>query len=326
MPATSPQAGDVHVNRPLTNFGMKFIQDTNAFVATRAMPNLPVQFQSDLYWIYNIGDMNRRPGASGVNGLVRADGTESAGSQFRVTTANYAALVRALHKDVSDRQRANSEDGIDLDRDAAQFVAQQLLIEREILFSNTYMQAGIWTASDQNVNWSGTTSDPMLDIRAGIRTVHGRTGYRPNKMVIGRSGYDTLLENDAVIARINGSTDPNRPAIATRALLAQLFELEEIFVMDGVVNSAIEGATDALAFIAPDNALLYYAPPSAAMTTVTAGMQFSWAGYTGATPAGFRVKRFRMEQLASDRIEGEMAFDYRVTSAALGYLFTSVSA
>src|SRR3989304_4511490 len=98
MPATNPQAGDVHVNRPLTNFGMKFIQDANAFVASRAMPNLPVSFQSDLYYQYDIGDWNRRPG----NGLIRADGTESAGAQFKITTASYAALVRALHKDVSD--------------------------------------------------------------------------------------------------------------------------------------------------------------------------------------------------------------------------------
>ena len=46
---TNPTAGDVHVDRPLTNFSQNFLQDTEMFVAMSSWPNLPVRMQSDLY-------------------------------------------------------------------------------------------------------------------------------------------------------------------------------------------------------------------------------------------------------------------------------------
>ena len=43
--------------------------------------------------------------------------------------------------------------------------------------------------------------------------------------------------------------------------------------------------------------------------------------YLGAGPSGNRIKRFRMEQIASDRIEGEMAFAAKLVAADLGVFF-----
>jgi hypothetical protein len=51
------------------------------------------------------------------------------------------------------------------------------------------------------------------------------------------------------------------------------------------------------------------------------GYIFSWTGYLGAGPAGNRIKRFRIEQIASDRIEGEMAFDAKLVAPDLGVFF-----
>jgi hypothetical protein len=36
---------------------------------------------------------------------------------------------------------------------------------------------------------------------------------------------------------------------------------------------------------------------------------------------GARIKRFRMEELAADRVEGEMAFDMKLVGADLGIFF-----
>jgi hypothetical protein len=36
-----------------------------------------------------------------------------------------------------------------------------------------------------------------------------------------------------------------------------------------------------------------------------------------------RIKRFRMEHLASDRIEGEMAYDFKVVATELGYMMNA---
>jgi len=319
MPIVSnPTAGDVHVNRPLTNFGQKYLQDASRFISLRAMPNLPVGMQSDLYWIFNRGDFNRDEAQE------RADGTESAGGGFQVSTSPYFAHVYAFHKDVSDRQRANQDPGIDLDNSAAQFVANKLMIRRERLFQQAFFNTGIW-ANDVNVDWT-TTGSPIANVRTGARTIQLATGFRPNKMIIGRQAWDTLMENDEMLSRINGGATTSQPAQVQMALVAQLFELDQVFVMDAIYNTAQEGATESNAFIGGDNALLYYAPNTLNLQEPTAGAQFSWTGYTGATPSGFRVKRMRAELLNSDRIEGEMAFDYKVIAPELGYMMTTPSA
>lgn len=330
MPTTilNPTAGDVHVNRPLTNFSQKWLQDEDAFVAMNAIPNMPVAMQSDLYYVFDRGDFYRDEMEE------RADGAESQGGSFNLSTDPYFARVYAFHKDVSDRQRANQDPGVQLDQSATQYVTHKALIRRERVFQANIFAANIWfngtsaATGGEAANWSNagaSQTDPIVQIRTAIRSVHQLTGYRPNKMVIGRQGYDTLLDNDEILSRITGGSTVAQPARVMRQLLAALFELEEIYVMDGVYNSAVEGATDSSSFIGGDNALVYYAPTAVSLEEPTAAVQFSWTGLLGNTANGMRIKRFRMEAREADRIEGQMAFDMRVVSAEMGYFFTGVS-
>lgn len=318
---TNPTAGDVHVNRPLTNFSMKFLQSQTAFVALQAFPNISVSKQSDLYYVFDKDDFLRDEAEE------RADGTESAGGGFTLSTDPYFAKVYAYHKDVTDRQRANQDDQIQLDESASQFVTHKLLLRRERLFSARFFSTGIWgTDLTPATKWSAANSTPIADIRTAKRTVQLNTGYRPNKMLIGREAWDTLLENDELLSRIIGGATKDVPAEVQKALVAQLFELEQIHIMDAIVNPNKKGAaSQSKSFIGGDNALLYYAPNTAALNEPTAAAQFSWTGLMGATGVGHRIKRFRMEALESDRIEGQMSFDYRVTAPELGYFFNDVS-
>ncbi|WP_299085073.1 major capsid protein [uncultured Paraglaciecola sp.] len=316
---TNPTPGDVHVNVPLTNFSQKYLQDESNFISLRAMPNLPVGKQSDLYYEFNKGDFWR------VQDTARANATESGGGGFRLSTSPYFANVNAWHKDVSDRDRATSDSQIALDNSATQYVSQILMITREIQFAAAFMTPGNWTTA-VNKDWSSASSDPIADVKTGKRTIQGLTGIRPNKMIFGRQAWDTLTDNDAMLSRITGGANNALPAMVMRTLVAQLFEIDEIFVMDAVKNTAIEGAADAISFIGGDDVLLYYAPNSVSLDEPTAGVVFSWTGFLGATSNGIRIKRFRNEAIESDRIEGQMSYDQKLTAADLGYMFTTVSA
>jgi len=327
MPEVSnPTAGDVHVNRPLTNFSQKFLQGAAAFVALTAWPNLPVAKQSDLYYVFDRADFYRDEAEE------RADGAESAGGGFNLSTDPYFCRVYAFHKDVTDRQRANQDTPVQLDQSATQYVTHKMLIRRERVMASRLFAASLWqngtgsATSGENVDWSDASSDPIADVRTGIRAVHQLTGYRPNKMLIGRQAYDTLVDNDEILARITGGATTAVPAQVMRTLIASLFELDAIFVMDSVYNTAVEGATESNSFIGGDQALLYYAPDTVGLEEPTAAVQFSWTGLLGNTEAGIRIKRFRMEPNEADRIEGQMSMDFKLTSAALGYLFVTVSA
>lgn len=331
MTVSNPTAGDLHVNQPLTNFSQKYLQDASVFVAGSAMPNLPVQKQSDLYYIFSRADFYRDEAKE------RADGTETPGSGFSLSTNPYYAKVYGFHKDVTDRQRANADSVIGLDNSATQFVTRKMLIRKEALFIATFMVASVWGTTVTGVTGAGTpgtsftqwdqaASDPISDVRYGCEVVQARSGYRPNKMLIQRQVWNRLMDNDAILARISGGSTRDLPAVVLRQLIAQLFELDAIYVLEAVWNTAVKGATEATSFMAGKHALLYYAPDSVGLEEPTAGVTFSWTAPLGSTPNGMRVSRFRMEHLKSDRIEAEMSFVQQIIGSELGFFFSGAIA
>ena len=115
-----PTANDVHIDAILTNISVAYIQDQNAFVASKVFPTIPVEKQSDKYFVYTKGDWFRD------EAQLRAPATESAGSGYNLTTATYNTQVYAFHKDVDDQVRANADNPLNPDRDATSFITQRM--------------------------------------------------------------------------------------------------------------------------------------------------------------------------------------------------------
>jgi len=135
-----PTRADVHVNRPLTNVMVAYMQDLKAFIADKVFPIVPVMKQSDRYFKYTKGDWFRDEAKK------RAPGTESAGGGFTIdNTPTYFADKYAFHKDVDDDTRQNADQPLNLDRDATNFVTRRLLLRRERAFVTNYFGTGIWT-------------------------------------------------------------------------------------------------------------------------------------------------------------------------------------
>lgn len=317
----APTAGDLHFNQTLTNFAQKFLQDEDRFIATRACPNIPVSHQSDKYWEFRRADFFRNSARK------RADSTESPRIGYNVSQSPYFCDIWALGMDVSDRAIKNADPGLNPKVTAVEVVMGQLMISREIEFRDTIFTPANWTAySEPAVNWSSPTSTPITDIATGQRTVQAATGFRPNKAIISRLGYDTLMQNDEILSRIIGGADPNQPAKVRLNHLAMLFELDEIHIMESVFNSAADGAAENTDFIAGDHFLLYYAPNTVSFGQPTAMAQFSWTGYTGqGTKNGISFGEFYEDRIKSTVVEGEMAYSYKIISQDLGYCFSSVS-
>jgi hypothetical protein len=57
---------------------------------------------------------------------------------------------------------------------------------------------------------------------------------------------------------------------------------------------------------------------------VAAGYTFVWTGYTGMNKMGYRVKKFRMEANAADRIEIETSFVNKVVHTGCAVFFSGV--
>ena len=330
-----PSRGDVHVNRPLTQLSIAYMQMALAFVASRVFPNISVTNQSDAYFVYPRGEFNRDDMKE------RPPGAESAGGSYKVGTETYYSRVYAYHKDVPDQVRANQDQPINLDREATDFVTLKGLIKRERTWVDGFFKGGVWTfdidgaaarsgsfdpskaANNDLVYWNNSASTPIEDIRLVKRSMQQSTGFRPNKLVLGRAVFDTLLDHGDIVGRLDrGQT--TGPAIAMKDSLAALFEVDTIEVMDAVYNTAAEGATDSHSFIGGKHALLAYVPASPGLMTPSAGYTFGWNGYLGAGPEGNRISRFRMDHLKSDRIENEIAYAQKLIAADLGAFFDGI--
>lgn len=326
-----PTKGDVHVNRPLTNISIAYLQDARDFVADQVFPNIPVLKQSDAYWTYDRSFFNRD------EMKIRAPGTESAGSGYEVDPDNtYYAPVRAYHHDIPDQVRANADDQINPDRDATNLITHKALIHRETQWASKYFVTSIWSldrtgvssspTGDQFLQWNDALSTPIEDIRNARRNVKENTGFKPNTLVLGMAVIDALYDHPDIVDRIKYGQTPNGPADVSVADLQNLFKIPRIFVSEAIQNTAAEGATEANAFIMGKAALLCYSAPVPGLMTPTAGYTFSWTGFLGAAPQGMRIKRFRMDKLESDRVEIDMAFDQKLIAADLGEFFATAVA
>ncbi len=324
----SPTQSDLHVNAPLTNISVAYLQDQDAYVADRVFPRVPVQKQSDLYWKYHKSEWRR------TDVERRAPSTESPGVGWNVETDQYFAHVYAVHKDIDDQLRANADSAFNLDRDATRFVTDQLLLKRDIDWASTYFTDDVWdtdkTGVDSNVSsgeflrWDESGSDPISDVTSAVIEMRESTGFAPNTLVMSPYVLHALRHHDDILDRIKYT----QRGIVTEDLLASLFGVEKILVTWASQNAGAryqdpaDSDTNATyEFINGRHALLLYANSSPSLMTPSGGYTFTWNGYLGGNERGVRIKRFRQENIASDRIEGEMTYDMKVVSSDCGYFF-----
>ena len=326
----NPTASSVHVNTPLSQISIAFMQNAQNFVADKAFPVVPVDKQSDLYYEYDRADWNRNQMAK------RAPATESIGGGYRVSNTPYFADVFALHKDIDDQIRANADSAFNLDRDASEWLARMALLNREVNWATDFFTTGVWTtdwtgvsAGENNTTtfrqWNDATSIPLETIRRAKRTIKLSTGYSPNTLVIGTEVWDMLVDHVDILERIKYSSSNASPAMVTREMMSALLEIDQILVMESIQNTAIEGQASSNAFIGGKKALLIYAPTNPGLLTPAAGYTFAWRGYMGGTQPA-EIQRFRLQELRSDRVEIEAAYDQKRISADLGVFFGSVVA
>lgn len=326
-----PTPSDVHVNRPLTSISIAYLQSASSFIASRVFPTVPVAKQSDRYFQYDRGEFNRAMMEK------RAPGTESAGSSYKLdSNPSYFCDIWALHKDIPDEVRANADQPLAPDREATEWLTLQALLRKEKLWASRYFAASLWGTEYTGVNsgptgsqflrWNDAASNPIEDIRAGATAMHIKTGFRPNKLTLGRQVYDKLVDHPDIIDRVKYGQTPGSPATVNKTALAQLFEIDEVLVMDAIENTAAEGQAASHSLVGGKHALLTYSPGAPGIMTASAGYTFAWNGMAGVGPEGNRISTFRMDPIKSDRAEIEMCFDLKLVAADLGVFFATAVA
>jgi hypothetical protein len=330
MPEASNIQGTLHVDRYLTNFSVRFVQERSNFVSQRAATVVPVMKQTDSYVVYPRGYFWRDEAAPRpLGGRPRQIG-------YDVDSGSYAAKEYALEHVIDDRQYANTDDPINLEENATGILTSKMMIKQERLWATNFFATGKWTKEVTGVlsspiegtsilYWSDANSDPIGDIDYYKDYMHALTGYMPNTLVLGATVKRKLRTHPDIADRIKYT----QVGIADEQVMASLFEIPNVMVARGIYNSADEGATDSLQYIVNTNAFwMGYIEQNPSLDSPTAIANFAWTGLIpGVTNAiGGVMERGRDDRAHSNWFQSRMAFDLRQVSADLGIWFGSVTA
>ena len=328
MPLLTPSA--VHVDQPLTNLTLAYAQSQENFIADKVFPTVGVSKQSDKYYIYDRANMNRTGDVAKL-----APRTEVNRIGMTLSTSSYFADVYGLGMDFDEQTLANEDAMLDIRSAGAETLAMRLMIHREEQFATNFFSTGVW-GTDNTLSgtsqWSDyTNSTPIQDVTAARRVVQlASGGFKPNTMVVGKEVRDKLINHPDILARLNGGATVTNTALITDAKLAEIFEVENFYVMEAVKNSSVEGVAESNAFIGGKHALLVHTAGNAGLMTPMAGATFAWNNLQGVNNLGITVESFSDDALkrmqVAEHIQVKMSYDMKVTGADLGYFFASVVA
>jgi len=328
----------VHIDVPLSNLTLAYAQSQANFVADKIFPVVGVDKQSNKYYVYDRANMNR---SGDVQKL--APRTEVKRIGMTISNDSFYADVYGLGMDFDEQTLANEDAVLNLRAAGAETLMTRLLIHREEAFANTFFKTGVWTSevagdasgsvgAGEVVYWSDyTNSTPITDVTTARRTMQLKSGgFKPNTMVVGKEVRDVLINHPDILARLNGGATVANTALITDAKLAEIFEVENFYVMEAVANSAKEGAAEANGFIGGKHAMLVHTPRSAGLMTPAAGLTFAWNTIPGVANLGITVESFSDDALkrmqVAEHIQVKMAYDMKVVGADLGYFFKDIVA
>lgn len=200
-----PSSSAVHIDVPLSNISVAYIQSQDRFISTKVFPIVPVDKQTDKYFTYTKGDWFRDE-ADRVG-----DASETVGSGYNLSNDSYSADVWGIHKDIGDQTRGNADMQVDPEVDATQFVTQRILMRRERQFIADAFVTGVWgTSATPGTLWDNAASDPELNVDTAKDTILQNTGFEANTMVVGYQVFQALKRNPSIGDRLKYTT-PDAP-------------------------------------------------------------------------------------------------------------------
>ena len=330
---------DVHVDTLLSNFSVALWQDTSVFVGTRFFGVQNVSKASDLYKVFPSGHFSRsyktRRAEEGVANSVG----------YKTTEAAYSCKDDALRIFVSDRKRANTDQQEQLDQASTTVVTESILIGKEQEFVENFLTAGKWSKDYQvgtdTLPGSGTKnwSDPTAEIESDVvllaeEFVLQSGGRKPNKILMTLDVYNLVRLHPSIKELVSGGATTVMPAKVMKQKLAELFEVDEVVVMQSIVNLAndevVDGSGNPVAnntFIASGVFLMAYVDPMGGLMSPTAASTFVHSEYIPlGVDSGPAIRRYRGEAgQKGEYIEAEMSIDQKLVAPDLGLFLYDIA-
>lgn len=192
-------------------------------------------------------------------------------------------IDHGLEDTVSNDDIDNAPEGSDLEGHAVEYVTDLVALAREVrtaaavFDSNNYASANTLTLSGTSQFSDYENSDPLAVLMEALNTPI----MRPNTMTLGRSAWTKLAMHPKVVKAAQGNSGDS--GIAQRARIAELLELDNIFVGEGWLNTAKKGKAAVMQRVWGNNISLTYLN---ALADTQRGVTYGFTAQYGTKQAG----------------------------------------
>ena len=292
-------------NNYLTNMSMAHFANPADFVATKIFPICPVAQSSSYYYKFSKADLardnvSRKPAFGKVQPAIMGQ-----------TDDTYKCEVDQIIVGIDqistlDFQRAHAPGVADPRRAKVRFATEQMLLHQDILFAKNFFRAGVWANE-----YAGVASNP------GEKQMLKFTDANFDPVV---DAFNALKNHGDIIERVKYTGSTANPATVNEQVLAQLFGIKEVVVLESTYNSAGIGGENMEFICDPAGALLCYATDAPAIDEPSAGYIFTWDMLGNGQHVAF--DQYEGEKgTHSEFIEGLMSSDMKKTCDDLAIYF-----
>ena len=263
------------------------------------------------YWLRRATGGSRAP-STGYNRL-----------DFGVSTDTYRALEIGWETPLDEVIMAASQTPESLSVQATSFLTEMMLIELEKLVAAACFVTGVWGTTSTLTSgnqWSDfANSDPISDAKTARRTIRRNTGTEPNSLFIGALTWEKLAEHPLLLEKHKFT----HSGLLTKEMVAQDLEVDQLYVMSSIENTAAEGATFSGSDIWTDNALFLNVTPTPGLMVANGAYTFIW-DEKGNVP--WAMESYNQENIRSliHRIFTHQVV--KICSSQFGYIFLDTNA
>lgn len=279
------------------------------FAAEKIFPQLTDETigETGKYWIFDSNrDLLRQTNDA------RAAGSAANTVDFDGTTTSYITQDHALDFTIPDETMDNATAPVNLLKRGTETIDTKLRLNREIRAA-AIMAAGVTNTSDPTHEWDDTTNgDIMTDVQLARQSVRDNTfGKEANLCLMDAKVWDAVKLHPQIIARVAAGGNNNTPAQPFVNAVAMLFEVDEIVVVSGYKNTAVEGQSASTSAIWGADVYFWYQTPNPDLHNASLAYSITWR------PT--RFMRTRENLTESERFRQGRWYVDKIVQAAAGY-------
>src|SRR3990167_1099212 len=271
--------GGAHLDVPASNIAIMAFQGLGDYVGGALFPDVPVEKQSNGYYVIDPADWLRIPETS------RAPLTAAKLGEWKVSTDTYFAKNYSFGTMYALEALSNADAALRVRENGQRFVTETLLRARErriALRVSSISNVGSGVALTGGNKFSDyVNSDPIAVVNTAQAFIANNTGMAANLMLVDKDTRKILRHHPGLRDYMKYTGQGPIPD----AMLAELFDVDRIVVARGIYNSALEGATAVKANIWGNVMVLAHVNPAPiGLQTATFGLSMSWQpeGFPGA--------------------------------------------